>query len=262
MRYGIEIEVENLPEPFNIENGECKEDGSLRNNGREYVSTILPDVDSAKAWHNEVVRKCVISGADFNKRCGTHIHMDFQNTTKQTRRNFLEKYLLIERKLMALMPDRKHSNFCLPLLDYDGDIVILRDYLAGRTQFLRDRGSKYAALNFRPMLTQGSIEFRMLPSLPTVDLFEQVIDMLEFIRNNTKASVIKKYSISQRDVLEVKASMTLLLPQPTTNVNTSSMEFFSRHFSSFLVRPEPTEAPRSISSGITLEDLRRYLEGL
>jgi hypothetical protein len=260
MRYGIEIEIENLPDPFLVDDGECKEDGSLRNNGKEYVSIVLPDVDSAKAWHAEVVRKCVIAGADFNHRCGTHIHMDFRDTTKQTRRNFLEKYLLIERKLMALMPDRSHSNFCLPLLDYDGDMFILRSYLAGSTGILRDRGSKYAALNFKPMLTQGSIEFRMLPSLPTVDLFEQVIDMLEFIRNNTKASVIKKYGISKRDVLEVKAFMVLLSAEPVTNtVDMSSMTYFSTHFSTHLT-PEPITPQSRV--GITLEDVRRYLEGL
>lgn len=251
MKYGIEIEAENIREPFTVGMGTATTDGSLRNGGVEYVSVILDDVDMAKQWHSEVVARLVEEGADFSSRCGTHIHMDFRSSTVATRKKFLEKYLLVERYLVSLIPSRKRNNFCLPLLDYDGDIENIRRVLEGQHRYFEVL-SKYSALNLKPLLSQGSIEFRMLPSLPTVDLFNEVIDTLEYIRNNTVSNVVKKFKVSRKDQLEVQAFMKVMFKK----VDTSSMEFLDKHF------PLPERKKPKATTGITEESLLSYLQGL
>ena len=89
------------------------------------------------------------------------------------------------------------------------------------------------------------MEFRALPSLPTPELFNQVMDILAFIRKKTINQIITKYNIPMRDVLEAKAFMRVI----TANRDTSSMEFLNTHF----------KPPKRATSGITEEELLAYL---
>ena len=246
MKIGIEVEVENLPDPIPYPNSVIKHDGSLRNNGIEYVSTILDNEVAAKQWYSGLLSLLTAAEADFNKRCGVHIHMNFRGTNKGVRQAFLLKYLVIERYLLSLIPQRKGSNFCLPLLDYDGDLEYFRRYFSD-TEGTRPCNymSKYSALNLKPLMTLGTMEFRALPSLPTPELFNQVMDILAFIRKKTINQIITKYNIPMRDVLEAKAFMRVI----TANRDTSSMEFLNTHF----------KPPKRATSGITEEDIMAYL---
>ncbi len=248
MKLGIEVEVENLPNPVPYPNSVIKPDGSLRNNGIEYVSEVLDNELTAKQWYSGLLAQLNAAEADFNKRCGVHIHMNFRGTNKGVRQAFLLKYLVVERHLLSLIPQRRGSNFCLPLLDYDGDLDNFRKYFSDLegTRSCHYM-SKYSALNLKPLMTLGTMEFRALPSLSTPELFNQVLDILVFIRKKTINQIIAKYNIPMRDVLEAKAFMRVI----TAQRDTSSMEFLDSHF----------KAPKRPVSGITEEDLLRYLTG-
>ena len=115
MKIGIEVEVENLPNPIPYPNSVIKHDGSLRNNGIEYVSTILDNEVAAKQWYSGLLSLLTAAEADFNKRCGVHIHMNFRGTNKGVRQAFLLKYLVIERNAKAVTFAYRYSTTTVTL---------------------------------------------------------------------------------------------------------------------------------------------------
>ena len=248
MRIGVEIEAENVDEPFEIEKGVYESDGSLRNNGIEYISNILPSVQAAKEWHCDVISKLDDVGAVYSQRCGVHIHMDFSRNMDNVKQ-FLRNYLTVERYIVSLLPElRRKSTFCLPLLDYDGDFYPLKQFLLNSSTFLLNECSKYSALNLRPLGYQGSIEFGMLPTMSDTTLFNTVIDILEDCFNTSDVVDIKeKYGISDIDFMEAEAYYKNL-----TRINRQSDgDYLSDHF----------DVPRQQqpSGGITEEMLEQYL---
>lgn len=227
-KYGIEIEVEGVTSPFSVDNGHFEPDGSLRNNGIEYISDVLDGEEAAKAWNADVVAKLVSIGADFSTRCGVHIHIDFRTRTSKQIRVFIHRYLTMERYICSVVGfGRDKNTFCLPWLDNDGDFQAISNYIRTGRSSTVDRASKYTALNLRPLAYQGSIEFRMLPSLPTVALFNQVVDIFKDIQEMTQASLIAKYQIPPQDVLEADAFYSNLKKKTTEQ---QSFEFLEEHF--------------------------------
>ena len=65
------------------------EDGSLRNNGREFVSKVLTkkEIDKALEELNSVFAEFAQTHASF--RCGTHIHYNMSDRTLQQTLEFL-----------------------------------------------------------------------------------------------------------------------------------------------------------------------------
>ena len=248
--YGIEIEAEGVRDPFYIPEGHYEPDGSLRNNGMEYISTILPGASLAKAWHNNVIQKLQEIGASFSQRCGVHIHIDFREKSDTEVKDFIHKYLLMERRICSIIGHGRDKNtFCLPWLDNDGDFTYIKDYFTGRRRrsFLENT-SKYTALNLRPLAYQGSIEFRMLPTIPDTNLFSQVVDIFEDLQNLTPTEVIEKYQISREDKAEAEAFFgNLNKTAPDEN-----MEFLSEHFSVPVVTPQ-------LDGGLTLDAVEQYM---
>lgn len=250
-KYGVEIEVEGVPSPFSVANGHFEPDGSLRNHGIEYISDVLDGEDATKAWNEDVVSQLVGIGADFSRRCGVHIHIDFRGKTSKQIRVFLHRYLTMERHICSVVGfGRDKNTFCLPWLDNDGDFQAISNYVRTGRSSTVERASKYTALNIRPLSYQGSIEFRMLPSLPTVTLFNQVVDIFKDIQEMTQANLIAKYQIPPQDVLEADAFYSNLKKRTPEQ---QSFEFLDEHFGSSVPEEEEDRPrPRSRSRSLTM----------
>ena len=250
--YGIEIEVENLPNAPEYPLYVVTEDGSLRNNGKEYVSGILT-YKQAVTTFADLTDTLISNGADFNERCGVHIHVDFREKSREDIASFLTKYLAIERTLSAICGiSRANSNFCLPLLEADGNKIYYKQYLfEGKTSGVLARCTKYSALNLAPLTTQGSIEFRMLPSDGKVERFNAVIDMLNTIAygNLSLQEVVEKYSIPHRDMLEAIAFMESLKSDTSNKSRSKELPFMEQHF-----------GYKKQTYGLTAEQVAKYLE--
>lgn len=255
MRVGIEIEAENIPDPFNIDDGVWEHDGSLRNNGIEYISEVLIDVQTGKDWHEGVISRLNEEYAIYSSRCGVHIHMDFSDklSSPEPVKKFVRNYLLMERYIVSLLPEtRRKSTFCLPLLDYDGDYYAIKMYLQRQSLTALSGCSKYSALNLQPLARQGSIEFRMLPTLGDVSLFNQVIDILEDCYEKEADDIIETYALSEKDVLEAEAYYKNLT---STQRDGDGNDYLSTHF-----HVEQPRQQSNSSSGITQEMLETYLQ--
>ncbi len=154
---GIEVEVENIRRWDN----DCPywsitDDGSLRNNGREFISLPI------RAWRVEQaltqLQKELNPDVDFSERTSVHIHMNVRTLTLAQLEAMILTYLVFERTLFRYVGHKRdESIFCVPIhsttlgynlyeLIYDKQLSI--DWF------------KYTALNLIPVMEKGTVEFR------------------------------------------------------------------------------------------------------
>lgn len=162
---GIEIEVENIQTSIGNKLAlywKEKEDGSLRNNGKEYVSIPLrgDQVEIALNYLNNALP----ADRDFSKRTSTHIHLNVRNLDEDEVISLIILYSIFEKHFFAFAKqNRESSMFCVPL--YQTTILqgIYEVITSGHSAW-----SKYTALNILPLVNNndtgcyGTIEFRHL----------------------------------------------------------------------------------------------------
>lgn len=164
---GVEIELENLPSVRNrFSYWEAKGDGSLRNNGAEFVCS--------SPWGGRDLYNAAIeidtflfnNSPDESWRCSTHVHIDSRDMTVQQVKFMILTYAMYERVLFRLSGwHRYKNNFCSSLgfaQDQIRTISSAWQYDNGDFfQTLVNNWDKYSAINFLPMSSFGSIEFRI-----------------------------------------------------------------------------------------------------
>lgn len=216
--WGIEVEVENNPVPYRKRQAKNEKDGSLRNNGREYISEVLETSADAKNWHSLLVNGLKKQGADFSHRCGVHIHMDFSRASVAEMKEFVRKYLLIEPMLFSLIDKvspRSGNVFCKPLRE--GTEMLKHAYRQSSRADFTNSWVKYSALNLRRHREIGSIEFRGLPALPSVKLFNKTVDILEDTAVLSFMELADKYSIPTDDISDTLAMYATIAPPKRDN---------------------------------------------
>ena len=150
-------------------------DGSLRNNGTEFISRPV------HMSYAENILKILLDGVSHkvSPRCSTHVHVDMTNATQEEVKNILRLYLQLERMLFKQVnPARYRSIFCIPIGQTDYHLHPLWGYLVNRGEPL---WSKYTALNLRPLVSLGTIEFRHFPGLSNLSLFLQWLEIIKKI---------------------------------------------------------------------------------
>lgn len=229
-RVGLELEIENVPrfsremrdqflEPY----WDIKEEGSLRNNGREFVlRTPLFGEDlhaSIMQLTNMIAQTKKNSRNAFQKspRTSFHVHVDMSDVERSDQLfSFLALYLALERPLFKYFGDSREGNiFCLPLYRSPHAVETYRAFLAddpreansilqhGRRERMPRRNrnrarlidnphsiDKYSALNIRPLTSLGSVEFRHAPALTTT---EEIVDWVNIILAIKKAGLERNY---------------------------------------------------------------------
>jgi len=165
--FGIEIEAEGIDEGKEWEGikgiWSQKEDGSLRNHGREFVTMPLQFQHLPLAF--DILRKYAPE-AQFSHRCSTHVHVDVRHLTRSQIVTLIVLYALTEPLLFAFAGRaRQRSNFCVGL-EYTNDLnAMLSTAIAGK--YAHEDLHKYAALNIIPTYLSsgenplyGTFEFR------------------------------------------------------------------------------------------------------
>ena len=163
---GIEIEMENMPNwPSTDYYWTSKKDGSLRNNGVEYVS--IPLRAAQIEWSLDYLKdRLDISNCkpDLSPRTSTHIHLNVRDLTKEQYKNIVLLYAMFEKHFFKFATSkREQSLFCVPL--YASQYM---QYYIKMIDNEEPYWSKYLALNVLPVMsnnetgTYGTIEFRHL----------------------------------------------------------------------------------------------------
>lgn len=166
--YGVELEIENLEADEDdranraVAGMQYHKDGSLRNNGGEFVT--LPMNFSTLAF---VLEKFFSKGGydedNYSERCSVHVHANCQDLTVEQVRLILCLYQTLEKVLFNYVAgDRDKNIFCVPL----GESVMATKLLVSDDVLINSasrKWRKYTALNLLPLYTQGTIEFRHMP---------------------------------------------------------------------------------------------------
>lgn len=194
---GIEIEVENMRQPIREINTEEERtaglrglnrreptlgrrrpptqdlfgeywkvvsDGSLRNNGIEFISSPVWGEDINRALDNlQLLVTQSGNEPDFSERTSVHIHLDVRNLDTLQLFNLLVLVMIFERTLVRYCGGVREENvFCLPFYKAEAAVSTLANLADENVDFLRvlDSTFKYNGFNIRPIARQGSVEFR------------------------------------------------------------------------------------------------------
>lgn len=210
---GIEVEAENIKQiPIFNNYWECKNDGSLRNNGKEFVSHPIKGHSIEYALLD--LKKTIGEFADFSPRTSVHVHMNVRELTPEEIYIFCLLYCLFEKHFFKLADNtRERSLFCVPL--YLTSLV--RNLQTTINEFYPENWHKYAALNILPIMHNsvtgcyGTIEFRHLEGNLDVPRIVQFIngmlclyeyskkitlpELLDFIRSaNSTSGYVEMYN--------------------------------------------------------------------
>lgn len=207
--FGIEVELENfhaVPAVLSDAQGQViwnvTNDGSLRNNGKEFVSVPLPESELATAV-NALFGFLQTTHFDANARGGTHVHVNCLTKSTKQLRMFLASYIAFERVLYLLSGERDDNYFCVPLTRsvlerHVGEALKLNDGESLRN--LSARCNKYSGLNLRTLRDRGTLEFRQHKAVGSA---QELMDWVTALVNLDKLSMeLSNY----RDLTEINTT--------------------------------------------------------
>lgn len=173
---GVEIELENVTTSFQSRLWNQISDGSLRNNGREYVfRQPLGGADAFRAL-TEIGKHFHEIQPDPSWRCSTHVHLDVRDLTVEQLKKLLLVYVIYEEVLFKASGYNRYRNNFGPAYGFaQQQITILSKHWnkEGRAfvNNVLSEWSKYTSLNLLPIGRFGSVEFRISnPFTSTSDL--------------------------------------------------------------------------------------------
>lgn len=190
---GLECEIESyrglggdLNSGWNI-----TEDGSLRNEGREFVSganarTTL--IDGFKRLHSTLIT--YEKFPKFSERTSIHVHANCQNLDMDHVSNIVKMYALYEEMFFAMCePSRRHNIHCVPLTE-----TYLPAVYRSNLPAMIDRWHKYTALNIKRLVDLGTIEFRHMEGHDNpqkLDNWLKVIENLVLLGSSPEGQIDK-----------------------------------------------------------------------
>lgn len=206
-RFGVEIEVEHCREWPQGWWWQITEDGSLRNNGMEFLSppaTLAQIHDGIDRFYAEGFD---VYGWKSSKRTGIHLHMDTSTLTMDELGAFLTAYAALEPVLFNVLcgPDREENIYCVPWYRAKEQALyvqgLMRDYKAGGREVLLNacaQACKYNALYIEPLRRYGTVEFRGAPTFDSaaelhrlVTTFDTLLDRTQ--KDGTAAAVMARF---------------------------------------------------------------------
>lgn len=185
---GMEFEFERVREPIAVRGWSYTPDGSLRNNGLEYVLRV-PDRSRERLVTHITNLLAVANDMNYaaTVRTGIHVHVNAQEWTSEQLRSILIAYCLAEPALYAYCGEYRDQNpYCIPCYASSRDIVATFEALNAadkqaliQAQQILNHVNKYSGLYTGPLVRHGSIEFRQL--LTTLDV-ERAIEWVDIIQ--------------------------------------------------------------------------------
>jgi hypothetical protein len=166
---GIEVECEGLSaRPPKMKFWDCKEDGSLRNNGREFVSHPLSGRMIDYALHELGAVLSAYSKRSWSHRTSIHVHQNFSTMREQQLMGYTMAYVLFEELFYKMVaPFRAANAFCYKATAMDP------------VQFVRIQDTnKYCGLNLAPLKRQCTVEFRQMHGTDDLTLLRRWIQLI------------------------------------------------------------------------------------
>jgi hypothetical protein len=157
--YGVELEIENVPhwDELVVTGMDSHADGSLRNNGREFVTKPMSFSNLAYCLTN-FFDKAKLDESNYSERCSIHVHTNVQDMEWEQVQTLALVYQAVERLLFTWIGnDRENNIFCVPLHQTN---LTYKRFDTDPSVGMFKKWEKYTALNFLPMTTLGTVEWR------------------------------------------------------------------------------------------------------
>lgn len=172
---GIEIEVENhelLRDPRRV--WIATEDGSLRNNGMEWITRPIP-ANTCQGVLSHLLNECLEDDCCFSPRTSVHVHVNCQDIQVEKIPNIIMLYAVLEPLLYRFTGRNRNKNiYCVPLLE----TALMSNLVDVGLSTIIGKWSKYAGLNVLPLSDKGTIEFRHMHGTRDVAKITTWVDML------------------------------------------------------------------------------------
>ena len=195
---GIECEIESIQDHGKAETLGWKvtTDGSLRNNGYEYISSPIPVTvasDLFKKLHGTIKL-----GKDdpFSQRTSIHVHANCANMSSRSVRDTVLLYALFEEAFFLMCsPERRDNIHCTPLTE-----TYLPTLYPNSLAVMITRWHKYTALNLKPISKQGTIEFRHMQGHADTELMDEWLDIIRNLLYTAKESPVTQDSLKEDNI--------------------------------------------------------------
>lgn len=185
---GVEVEVIGRDLPCDLEYWRREHDGSLNEDGVEYVlrtPIAIGDVDKPL---DELAAGLKDSKLVNSVMPGVHVHVNVQHMNVVQLFTFIAAYLCFENVLVKFCGDSREGNlFCLR----SSDAHCLTDLIvkAIETRKLRPHFAtddiRYASINLKALTNYGSVEFRAMRSDGDMEAIKNWCQILVKLRDNS-----------------------------------------------------------------------------
>lgn len=169
---GIEVEVENVARRNGLYSGIWTNhaDGSLRNDGAEYISAPIPACFAPWALQELLGHSLNQDECCFSPRTSIHVHLDMTGEDDNVVQNVMLLYTLFEKLLFRFTGRGRIKNlYCVPVMDTQ----MLHEFLQQDTRYAQNHWYKYSAFNLLPLAQHGTLEARHMHG--TFDLNKVVV---------------------------------------------------------------------------------------
>jgi hypothetical protein len=249
---GIELEIEYSSEFGYPKYFSRHTDGSLRNQGYEFISSPLRIdtlVEQLGSFFDMNAR--YIGPECYSDRTSTHVHMNVQHFTKENIKTLLLYYALVEPILFNFVGNYRQENiYCVPL----NETLLLQDMNKTINQLFSLRAKpwqKYTALNILPITRYGTVEFRHMHGTADMTKLTTWLNTLSNLITVSHTTPLDKCIESIQKIEEDPQSLfTTLLPCFEYNNENKSLFSSSSLYSKYLLVSElktvkklPAEAP-------------------
>jgi len=313
---GVEVELENMKEASHfVHNGvnrdsdnpyfsfdaetrgiffgtgywNVKNDGSLRNNGVEFVTKKIFGKDLAVALNelNEYLAAITVPNSIPSDRCSVHIHLDVTDLNKNEYARLLIDYAIFENVLFNYCGvHRKENLYCLPFARSDDFKRTLSNILTSVEKDLDFKKHvngfpKYSALNLKATSTYGSLEFRLHGGTYDIMRVKEWINIIMCLKKNCIGNSannlhreISRFGISnylekvfknyhqildynecESDIIEgIRLAQDILL---YNNMKESSIDYFKNNT---VLLPRETDIAEQVDEYIIPYPLNKYMQ--
>ena len=155
---GIEVEVENALNVRGVPSGvwQPTNDGSLRNNGMEYITHPIQGRWAPYALR-ELMTEVFPDDCCFSPRTSVHVHVNCQDLTPVQVTDIVLLYGCLEPLFYQFTGRGRVKNiYCVPIFDTN----LIPFFTTKKLENAVNEWKKYTGFNLLPLLDKGTLEFR------------------------------------------------------------------------------------------------------
>lgn len=158
---GIEVELEKYSDRVSshLNSGvwNLHNDGSLRNNGVEFITSPMEARYAPRALND--LFEAGAKTCCFTPRTSVHVHFNCQELTDQQVLDVILLYMHFETRLYNFVGKNRIKNiYCVPI----NSTLLIARMINERFDKLVTKWKKYTGLNLLPLASKGTLEFRQM----------------------------------------------------------------------------------------------------